>query len=123
MRTGFDAINAASGSSTPTKVYTLFPHHGSFSVQTIDYHGTQMMVAATSIRQAYAVAYKNIWIDPEHKYPVGIVSVYRRGTGTTLWCGCCGHSVTGGRVKHGAGIRALREAIDAHHCDDRHADR
>ena len=75
-------------------------------------------MAATSVRQAYAVAHKGIWIDPEHTYPVGIVSVYRRSTGFTLWCGCTGHSVTGGGVDHGAGIRALRAAIDAHHCDD-----
>ena len=37
---------------TPTKVYVLFPHGGSFSVKTIDYHGTELSVAATSVRQA-----------------------------------------------------------------------
>jgi hypothetical protein len=68
------------------------------------------------VRQAYAVAHKDVWIDPEVDHPVGIVSVCRRGTGTTLWCGCSGHHVTGGQVRHGAGIRALRKAIEAHHC-------
>ena len=87
-------------------------------MQTVDYHGSALMVAATSVRQAYAVAYKDVWIDPQHKYPVGIVSRYDRRTGYTLWCGCSGHSVTGGDVAHGAGIRALRAAIYAHHCDD-----
>jgi hypothetical protein len=46
------------------KVYTLFPHFGSYSVQTVDYHGTELTVAATSVRQAYAVAHKNVWINP-----------------------------------------------------------
>ena len=129
MRTGFDAINANPkpqrvGSRTPTKIYELYPQGlGGFSVKTEDYHGTTLMVAATSVRQAYAVAYKDIWIDPEHKYPVGIVSRYSRSAGYTLWCGCKGHSVTGGDVQHGDGIRALRAAINAHHCDDLNADR
>ena len=69
-------------------------------MKTEDYHGTALSVAATSLRQAYAVAYKDIWINPEHRHPVGIVSVYRRSTGFTLWCGCTGHSVTGGGVEH-----------------------
>lgn len=127
MRTGFDAVNAAikqtdrkrHGPSGTTRIYTLFPKgFGGFSAQTIDYHGTLLRVAATSIRQAYAVAHKNVWINPADQRPVGIVSEYDRAAGTTLWCGCSGHSVTGGRVEHGAGIRALRAAIDAHHCDD-----
>lgn len=125
-RTGFGAVNEAikaanakrSASHTPTRIYTLFPVGLGFSSQMVDYHGTKLMVAATSIRQAYAVAHKKIWIDPTHRYPVGIVSIYDRHDGTTLWCGCSGHSVRGGRVKHGAGIRALRAAIDAHHCND-----
>ena len=125
MRTGFGAVNAAMERNkpkrhaprTPTKVYALFPHGGSFSVKTIDYHGTELSVAATSVRQAYALAHKGIWIDPEHTHPVGIVSIYRRATGFTLWCGCSGHDVTGGQPRHGAGIRALRAEIDAHHCD------
>jgi len=96
---------------------------GFFWVQTVDYHGTALMVAATSVRQAYAVAHKRVWINPEHEHPVGIVSKYHRDTGYTLWCGCSGHSVTGGDVGHGAGIRALRAAIDAHHCDDPRAER
>jgi hypothetical protein len=63
-----------------TKVYELYPCWGSFSVQTVDYHGTAYLVAATSVRQAYAVAHKDIWIDPNDDHPVGIVA--------------CGHRVT-----------------------------
>jgi hypothetical protein len=104
---------------TPIRVYELYPQGlGGFSVKTVDYHGTKMSVAATSVRQAYAVAHKGAWIDPGHNYPIGIVSVYDRDRGTTLWCGCSGHRVMGGQVRHGAGIRALRAAIDAHHCDE-----
>jgi hypothetical protein len=101
------------------KVYTLFPHFGSYSVQTVDYHGTELCVAATNVRQAYAVAHKDIWINPDHPRPVGIVSIYSRDTGTTLWCGCAGHHVHGG-VRHGDGIRALRAAINAHDCPRHH---
>jgi len=131
-RTGFDAVNDAIERAKPerytprrpTKVYELYPQgFGFFWVQTVDYHGTALMVAATSVRQAYAVAHKRVWINPEHEHPVGIVSKYHRDTGYTLWCGCSGHSVTGGDVGHGAGIRALRAAIDAHHCDDPRAER
>jgi hypothetical protein len=114
---GFSAINQRCPSNAPTRVYVLFRRGGGFSAKTIDYHGTSISVAATSIRQAYAVAHKDIWIDPEHKYPVGIVSTYQRDKGTTLWCGCSGHSVKGGQPKHGAGVRALRVAIEAHSCD------
>ena len=104
------------------KVYELCPRGGSFSVQTVDYHGTAYSVAATSVRQAYAVAHKDVWIDPTDAHPVGIVGVYRRDTGTTLWCGCCGHHVTGGQPDRGAGMRALRAAaIDAHHCGGQQA--
>ena len=83
MRTGFDAVNAAikqtdrkrHGPSGTTRIYTLFPKGlGGFSVQTADYRGDAMMVAATSVRQAYALAHKDVWINPEHEHPVGIVS-------------------------------------------------
>jgi hypothetical protein len=102
-----------------TKIYTLFPCFGSYSVQTVDYHGTELFVAATSVRQAYAVAHKDIWIDPARDHPVGIVAIYSRDVGTTLWCGCHGHHVHGG-VRHGDGIRALRAAISAHDCPRHH---
>ena len=123
MRTGFNAAMERNkpkrhARRTPIKVYVLFPHGGSFSVKTIDYHGTELSVAAMSVRQAYALAYKGVWIDPSHRYPVGIVCMYDRSTGHTLWCGCSGHHVTGGQPDHGAGITALREAIADHHCDD-----
>ena len=122
MKTGFDAVNAAIEWTKPhryppTKVYELYPRYGSFSVKTVDYQGTALSVAATSVRQAYALAHRGIWIDPEHTHPTGIVAIYRRATGFTLWCGCSGHDVTGGQPRHGAGIRALRAEIDAHHCD------
>lgn len=55
-------------SRTPTKVYELYPYLSGFSVKRVDYHGIAMSVAATSVSQAYAVAHKNVWIDPEHKY-------------------------------------------------------
>jgi hypothetical protein len=86
--------------------------------QTVDYHGTVITVSAVSVQQAYAVAYKNVWIDPDDTHPVGIVSIHRNLTGTTLWCGCSGHHIIDGQVRHGAGVRALREAINAHHCED-----
>jgi hypothetical protein len=102
------------------KIYDLYPRWGGgFSVKTNDYDGTTFTVSATSIRQAFAVAYKRAWIDPASGHPVGVVSIYRRSTGTTLWCGCSGHDVTGGHVLPGAGVRALRTAIDAHDCPRR----
>jgi hypothetical protein len=76
------------------KIYDLHPcWGGGFSVKTIDYDGTTFTVSATSIRQAYAVAYKRAWIDPTNDHPVGVVSIYRRNTGMTLWCGCSGHDI------------------------------
>jgi hypothetical protein len=98
------------------KIYNIYPQGASFTAQSIDYPGTKLTIAATSIRQAYAVAHKDKWINPTDSHPVGIISIYRRGDGTTLWCGCSGHNVTGGRVKHGAGITALRTAISDHQC-------
>ena len=105
--------------STRIKIFELYPHHGSFSVKTADYQGTAIVVAATSVRQAYALAHRDIWITPTDQHLVGIVSKYRPHTGTRLWCGCAGHGVTGGSVPHGAGITALRRAIEAHHCPRR----
>jgi hypothetical protein len=104
-----------------TKVYELYPCWGSFSVKTVDHHGTAYLVAATSVRQAYAVAHKRVWINPQDTHPVGIVLIYTRDKGPTLWCGCSGHSVTGGQPGHGAGICALRAAIESHngHCPHR----
>ncbi|MET4432081.1 hypothetical protein [Mycolicibacterium sp. 624] len=103
-------------SNNPIKAYDLFPRRGGFSVKTADYNGTTFAVAATSVRQAYALAYQDSWVNPNDDRPVGIVSIYRAGTGTTLWCGCSGDDVTGSQVRHGAGITAIRKAIQAHHC-------
>lgn len=104
---------------TARRIYVLYPHGDSFSMQTADYCGTEFTVAATSVRQAYAVAHKDVWINPTDAHPVGIVAVYRRAQGTTLWCGCTGHHVEGIQPSHGAGIRALRAAIDNRHCPPR----
>ncbi|MBO0680342.1 hypothetical protein JRC04_22990 [Mycolicibacterium sp. S2-37] len=99
-----------------TRVYELYPTAGGgFSAKTADYRGAVFVVAATSVRQAYAVAHKAVWINPDHTHPVGIISIL--GTGTTLWCGCSGHHISGGSVRHGDGIRAIRTAIAAHQCD------
>ena len=97
-----------------TRVYELYPRFGTFTVQTIHYRGTAYVVAATSVRQAYAVAHQNIRIDPTHPHPVGIVSIYHRDSGHTLWCGCSGHHFDGAVPTRGAGIRALREAVQSH---------
>lgn len=105
--------------SNAIKAYELFPHWGSFSTKTVDYNGTKYTVAATSMRQAYALAHQSSWIHPTDERPVGILSIYRRATGTTLWCGCSGHNVTGGQARHGAGVRAIRKAVEAHDCPNR----
>jgi hypothetical protein len=112
-------------SASKIRIYELFPlWRGGFSVKTIDYDGTTLTVAATSVRQAYALAYKESWIDPVDIdlvgiHLVGIVSIERRTSGIKLWCGCHGHNLTGGYVPHGAGITALRKAIEAHQCPRR----
>lgn len=96
------------------KIYELYPRRGSFSTKTIDYNGTAHLVAATSIRQAFAVAHQGTWINPHDTHPVGIVSVYSAQSGNTLWCGCRGHDLTVGHVRHGAGVTALRAATKSH---------
>jgi hypothetical protein len=103
-------------STNTIKVYDLFPHRGGFSVKTVDYQGIKLTVSATSVRQAYALAYGDIWISPTDQRPVGIISICRRTTGTTLWCGCCGHDLAGRDIPHGAGITVLRNAIETHQC-------
>jgi hypothetical protein len=45
-------------SSMAVKVYELFPVSGGFSNQTADYAGTTVAVAATSSKQAHALAHK-----------------------------------------------------------------
>lgn len=91
------------------RVYELFPNGVSISCKTENYSGTVMAVAAGSIRQAYACAYNDSWINPKHRYPVGIISVHGRDQRPVLWCGCEGYGPS-----HGAGITALRNMIDAH---------
>lgn len=104
-------------SSPSLRVYVLYPRFGRFSVQSIDYHGTLLYVAARSVRQAYALAHGDEWIHPQFPSPVGIVARFDAECGRTLWCGCSGHDVSGGHVGHGDGVRALRRAILAHQQD------
>lgn len=98
------------------RLYELYPHRGSFSVMTIHCHQRYLVVAATSVRQAYALAHKGIWIDPDADAPVGIMLTYTAEEGTTLWCGCRGHNVGVGLPldHHGGGVTAVRAAVTAH---------
>jgi hypothetical protein len=43
------------------KIYDLYPYAGTFSTQTAEYGGSVYKVAATSIRQAYALSHKGLW--------------------------------------------------------------
>jgi hypothetical protein len=97
------------------RIYDLHPRRGSFSTKTVNFNGTTFTVAAISIEQAFAVAHQHVWINPNDSHPVGVVSVCRIPSGLTLWCGCVGNYLTGGRVRRGMGVTALRAAIRAHH--------
>ncbi len=51
--------------------YVLFPQWpGSFSTKSADYGGIRYVVAATSIRQAYALAHQRAWIHPHDEASV-----------------------------------------------------
>jgi hypothetical protein len=64
--------------SKSVKVYRLYPVPGGFSNRSRDYTGTTFAVAATSSRQAHALAHKKTWAtDPSA--PMGVLWVYRRG--------------------------------------------
>lgn len=73
------------------RLYTLFPTTRGFSNKTIDYHGEDLMIAAESIRQAYAFAHNDTWATSS-KQPRGIVATYEREGHRDgwylLWCGC-----------------------------------
>jgi hypothetical protein len=97
----------------PIRVYHLFHCSRGFSVQPIDYGGTVIIVSAVTVRQAYALGFKSVWIDPRDDYPIGIIAIHRKLT-ATLWCGCKGHGLSGGQVRRGAGIQAVPAAIGAH---------
>jgi hypothetical protein len=87
------------------KVYELFPVAGRFSNQTVDYAGATVAVAATSSKQAHALAHKDVWAsDPDD--PLGILWTYQRGGSPdhTLFNG---DRVYGNQVRHGAGKRAI----------------
>lgn len=82
------------------RLYTLYPKGGSFSNKTIDYQGTELSIAAESIKQAFYFAHNLAWsAGPES--PAGIVEHYQRGGGERgwhrLWCGC--------RIHGGIGLR------------------
>lgn len=99
---------------TSLRIYVLYSHLGSFSVKSIDSNGSLCNVSARSVREAYALAHGDEWIHPRLPEPIGIVSHQDSDSGRTLWCGCSGHTVTGGHVSRGDGIRALRRAILVH---------
>lgn len=95
------------------KVYHLFETpSGGVSNYTADYCGSKYTVAATNLRQAMALVYKNVWVE-EPGEDVGILSAYVRGHGYTLWCGCDGHNLNF-HVEHLKGKRAIREAVARH---------
>ena len=97
------------------KTYHLFrTPSGKFSPRTIDYCGTTYTVAATNLRQAMALAYKNGWTD-EPGESVGIVAIYERGVGDLLWDDCTGH--LGFRVGHLKGVRAMKKAASDHRAE------
>jgi len=92
--------------STRIKVYELFPVGGSFSNDTRDYAGKTVAVAATSSRQAHALAHKRVWAT-DAESPMGMLCVYERGQPPdhALFNG---DRVVGSQVRHGAGKRAIR---------------
>lgn len=84
------------------RIYQLYPAGGRFSNKSIDYTGVAYYVLASSIKQAYYLAYHNEWSGGI--CAPGIVDVYTRG-GTVvnegwhqLWDGCRIH---GTFVSHG----------------------
>lgn len=102
--------------STPRiRVYGLFPGpDGRLSCRTLDYQGTTLYVAATSVRQAYKLAGAGVWISPETGGLLGLIAAHRdsRGTGVIdLWDGCQSAVRV---VRHGDGVRAIRAAVERH---------
>lgn len=97
------------------KIYDLYPTGYGFSNDTVDYHGVSYSVAAANNKQAHYLAGQEIWATDANS-PQGIVEIYRRGSGEPgdhrLWCGC---QIFGGLgLQHGAGVRAIRNAMKDH---------
>lgn len=99
------------------RLYTLYPTGCSFSNKTVDYQGTELSIAAESIKQAFHFAYNQSWSDGPDS-PAGIVELYQRGGGKRgwhqLWCGC--------RIHGGIGLRnamprsEIVNAMRSHSC-------
>lgn len=96
------------------KVYELYPVGNRFSATRGDYRGTAVQVAATSLRQAIALAHRGGWADLTSARPVGMLDMYQSGRGHRAACGCTGWDVP--RYTHGKGIRHIRECIASHRC-------
>jgi hypothetical protein len=91
--------------SDSVKLYELYPVPGGFSNQTADYSGTTVAVAATSNKQAHALAHKKAWAtDPDN--PLGVLWVYRKGESPDHEL-FNGDRVYGSQLRHGAGKRAV----------------
>lgn len=80
------------------RTYTLFPTGRGFSNKTGDYRGQSLTIVAHTIRQAYGLAFNDVWaLDSSH--PVGIVESYEREGHPEgwheLWCGCRLHGGIG----------------------------
>lgn len=101
-----------------TRTYEIYPNGGRFSNQSVNYHGELWIVAATSIRQAYACAYNRRWVNPSSKTPVGIVYIWDEYNGQRLWCGCHRNEGDEGQVwlRPGAGLRMIRQCLAQHSC-------
>jgi hypothetical protein len=93
---------STAGKRKSTRVYELYPVPGGFSNQTTDYMGTIVAVAATSSKQAHALAHKKVWANN----PVGALWVYQRGTPPDHKL-FNGDRVVGKQVGSGAGKRAI----------------
>lgn len=102
--------------STTVRAYALYPNErGGFSNRSVHYSGTIVLVAATSIKQAYALAHKGLRAtDPDD--PLGILYV-RRKTQTPdveLFNGArvFGNQLSGGERKT-AIVRWMHEVLNA----------
>jgi hypothetical protein len=96
----------------PVKVYELYLTGGGFSVKTIDYNGRVIAVAATSVKQAYYLAYNKVWAK-DSEVPLGIIWTYNKwekGPDHTFWNGTTGWGLDGygaSSPQHGEGKKAI----------------
>jgi len=95
------------------RVYTIFPRRdGSFSTKTADYDGRSISVAAKSVKQAYWLAGNGVWADSAES-PVGVLSEYVKPKGTRYWYDPASFAHSGPSFEHGAGVRAIRSAMES----------